>query len=104
MSGRWLLTGLMCLLASACGESEPVSSFRYDPKLPARLSAAHPLWDTACDRKPRDRIGLPGGLHQEKELRPTRTDFTADLRRVIQSLPQPFDTLFERHVCAVIPM
>lgn len=104
MSCRWLLSGLMWLLASACGEPEPVFSFKYNPKLPTRLAAAHPLWGSACDRKPSRRIGLPPGLHQEQELRPTRSEFSADLRRVIEKLPPPFAALFERHVCAVVPM
>jgi hypothetical protein len=103
MQGRWLLGMLAWLAASAC-QDEPVASFRYDPKLPNRLAAADVAWDAVCARKPAERIGLPAGLHEEQQLRPTLSDFVDDLEDVIEELPRPFAKLFEHHVCAVLPM
>jgi hypothetical protein len=103
MRGSWLLAGLVWLGASGCRD-EPVMSFPYDPKLPNRLAVANAAWDAGCARKPTERIGLPAGLYQEPELRPTRPDFIDDLRDVIDDLPRPFARLFDQHVCAVVPM
>jgi hypothetical protein len=103
MSGRWLLGILVWLAGSGCRD-EPVLSFPYDPKLPNRLAVANVAWEAGCARKPTERIGLPAGMNQEPKLRPTQPDFIDDLREVIDDLPRPFATIFDRHVCALVPM
>lgn len=104
MKGRSLLAGLAWLAAGGCGRSEPVTSFRYDPAFPNRLASAGAGWEGACERRPSQRIGLPPGLHQEQQSALAPPGFVDDLREVIEDLPRPFARVFERHVCAVVPM
>ncbi|HTV24629.1 MAG TPA: hypothetical protein VMG12_38320 [Polyangiaceae bacterium] len=99
-----LLAGFVALLACACRDAPPLVSYAYDATLTERLTPRDPAWPSACGRAPDERIGLPEALTRERSPLPVSPGFGADLAAAIDSLPRPFDRLFERHVCAVVLM
>ncbi len=104
MRARWLAAALTWLCASACGEPAPQVSLPYDPELSRRLAKASPQWSSACERAPEERVGLPAGLQPRAQQRAVDPALTADLVQAIAALHEPFERLFQRHVCAVVLM
>jgi hypothetical protein len=106
-------------VTGGCEERPQQLALPYDHELSGRLVARNAQWPGACARAPEDRVGLPPTMSAASLLRleqdsarrpeqhallPVPAELVQDMVDVVRHLPQPFDKLFRRHVCAVVWM